>query len=85
MMMVVEVLWLCWVGEVDGKKEEKSMAMMWSGKGKRENLALALAQLLPQGLHAQRRDVPLSRGWDRAFRDHDALHKHGLDSVNKRQ
>lgn len=53
MMMVVEVLWLCWVGEVDGKKEEKSMAMMWSGKGKRENLALALAQLLPQGLHAQ--------------------------------
>lgn len=61
------------------------MAMMWSGKGKRENLALALAQLLPQGLHAQRRDVPLSRGWDRAFRDHDALHKHGLDSVNKRQ
>lgn len=62
MIMVVEVLWLCWVGEVDGKKEEKSMAMMWSGKGKRENLALALAQLLPQGLHAQRRDVPCHAG-----------------------
>lgn len=89
--MVVVMLWLCCVGsrrgEVDGKKEEKSMAMMWSGKGRGKTWRWRCRSCCRKV--STRSDAtcpcPLSRGRGRAFRDHGALHKPGLDCSNKRQ
>lgn len=77
-MVVRGVVVVLCQGEVrlmEKKRKVDGDDVVWEGK--RENLALALAQVRPQSLHAQRRDVPLSHGRGRAFRDHWALHKPG--------